>query len=138
MQEIFILNIFLKLASGSRYTQPEAYAKDYIELIRIRNDAYKWGNRPYIFGVDDHPNGDWMTQFLQTLRKNGGDIDAYTWHDYPLGQGKEGASLDFRKYKDQNGSLSPEKDPKVDREVMNATFRHNIEMSGASIQKDIG
>ena len=46
--------------------------------------------------------------------------------------------LHCRKYKDQNGSLSPEKDPKVDREVMNATFRHNIEMSGASIQKDIG
>jgi len=44
-----------------------------------------------------------MAEFLQTLRKNGGDIDAYTWHDYPLGQGKEGASLDFRKYKDQNG-----------------------------------
>ena len=34
-----------------------------------------------------------MTEFLEALRKNGGDIDAYTWHDYPLGQGKEGASL---------------------------------------------
>lgn len=92
-QKIFSQNIFSKLASGSRYTQPEAYAKDYVELIRIRNDAYKWGNRPYIFGVDDHPNGIWMADFLKALRKNGGDIDAYTWHDYPLGQGKGGASM---------------------------------------------
>ena len=92
------LTFISKLASGSRYTQPDAYANDYIELIRIRNDAYAGKNRPYIFGVDDHPNGDWMAEFLKTLRKNGHDIDAYTWHDYPLGQGKEGGSLTLKVY----------------------------------------
>ena len=111
-REAFFLKLFQKLASGSRYTQPEAYAKDYIELIRIRNDAYKWGNRPYIFGVDDHPNGEWMAQFLKALRKNGEDIDAYTWHDYPLGQGKESASLIFINKKMKTLSVKPEKGSK--------------------------
>ena len=51
------------------------------------------------------------------MRQNGHEIDAYTWHDYPLGHGY---------------------DPKVDSEIMDPTFRRHVEMTGSSIQRDIG
>ena len=53
-----------------------------------------------------------MAEFLKALRKNGGDIDAYTWHDYPLGQGKERASLIFINKKMKTLSVKPEKGSK--------------------------
>ena len=84
--------------STAKCTPPDAYAKDFIELFRIRNDAYAGNDAqftPYIFGVDDRPSNNWMTEFFKVLRQNGHEIDAYTWHDYPLGQGQESASLNL-------------------------------------------
>ena len=95
-----MIKLLLKLACGStaKCTQPDDYAKDFIELFRIRNDIYAGKDEqfiPYIFGVDDRPSNEWMAEFFNVLRKNGHEIDAYTWHDYPLGQGQGGASMSF-------------------------------------------
>ena len=88
------------MACGStdKCTPPDAYAKDFIELFRIRDDAYAGNDEqfiPFIFGVDDRPSDEWMAEFFKVMRKSGHELDAYTWHDYPLGQGQEGRSRSF-------------------------------------------
>ena len=44
----------------------------------------------------------------------------------------------FTSRKIEKLSLKPKKDPNVDSEIMNPTFRRNIEASGAATQKEIG
>ena len=64
LQNITAIGLFFRFLVGTSLC--------FHSIFPLSENAHLW-NDWSLFGVDDHPNGEWMAEFLKALRKNGGD-----------------------------------------------------------------